>query len=63
MQELDLEKIAAISKELKEANKLLDEFFRKQALMNREKKLQNFTSSEKSAYWAGLLDARNESAH
>ena len=60
--EINLLKIQTIQKELKEANKLLDEYFRKEALVKREEKLKKYTLSERSAYWAGRMDANNENA-
>ncbi len=60
--DIDLLKIQIIQKELKEANKLLDEYFRKEALVKREEKLKKYSLAERSAYWSGRMDANNERA-
>ena len=60
MNGISLAKIQEIQEELKKANKVLDEYFRKEALRRREEKLKVYSNAEQRAYWAGKLDERNE---
>lgn len=60
MKELKLERILQIKKELREANKLLDNYFKKEMKRKREEKLKRFTKEERSAYASGLLDGTIE---
>ncbi|MEK9159176.1 MAG: hypothetical protein AAB383_00450 [Patescibacteria group bacterium] len=58
--EIDLQKIQQTKEELKEVNKLLDDYFKKEMKRKREEKLKDFSPAERSAYTSGFLDGTIE---
>jgi hypothetical protein len=58
--EIDLKKLQQTKNELREATKVLDEYFKKEMKRKREEKVKRFSSAERSAYYSGFLDGTIE---